>query len=110
MAPLPVQAPSGRARPLGPRDLFDEATSGDAVTVSTRTRFIELKSTKAGDPWAVLEGGWRGHRLRCVVFPTLWATVEQPAPGDAVIVCGQLRFREGQPAIWVQELTRISLT
>ena len=110
MAPLPVQAPSGRTRPLRPRDLFDEATSGEAVTVSMRTRFVDLKSTKAGDPWAVLEGRWRGHRLRCVAFPTLWATVEPPAPGDAVIVRGQLRFRDGQPAIWVQELTRISLT
>ena len=110
MALLPVHAPSGGTRPLRPRDLFDEAAGGDVVKVSMRARSVELKSTKDGDPWAVLEGRWRGRLLRCVVFPTLWAMVDPPAPGDAVVVCGQLLFREGQPVIWVQELARISMT
>ena len=109
MTTLPVQALPGPTRPLRPRDLFDEHASGDTVSVTMRAKFIDVKATKAGQPWAVLEGQWRGHRLRCVVFPTRWAVVEQPSPGDAVVVVGKLWVREGEAAVWVQSLTRISL-
>jgi hypothetical protein len=73
-----------------------------------RTKFVDLKSTKAGAPWAVLECQWRGHWLRCVVFPRAWAIFERPSPGDAVLVRGELAFRDGQPVICVLELNTIS--
>jgi hypothetical protein len=105
----PAQAPSGPPRTLQPRDLFTDRATDDAVVVSMRTKSVHIKSTKAGQPWAVLEGQWRGHRLRCVVFPRAWATLERPSPGDAVVVGGKLAFRDGQPVIWVLAMTTISL-
>lgn len=107
MARSPAQAPSGPPRPLCPRDLFGGRADGDAVTVSMRTSVVEMKTTRAGHPWAVVEGQWPGHRLRCIVFPKTWAQIQQPSPGDAVVVNGKLSFREGQPVAWVMAFSRV---
>lgn len=107
VSPLP-QVPTEPPRPLRPSDLFAEESDGDAVSVPLRTKFVEFKSTEAGEPWAVLEGQWRGHRLRCVVFPRAWATLERPSPGDTVLVSGELAFRDGQAIVWVRHMNVIS--
>ena len=108
MAHSPAQTPSGPPRPLLPRDLFEGGADGDAVIVSLRIIVVDMKTTQSGYPWAVLEGQWRGHRLRCIAFPTTWAQIRQPSPGDAVVVNGKLSVREGQPVVWVMALTTIS--
>lgn len=74
-----------------------------------RATLVHIRSTKLGKPWAVLEGQWRGHCLRCVVVPSKWATVDLPTPGDGVVVCGKLWSHDGQGVIWVLTLTAISL-
>jgi hypothetical protein len=74
-----------------------------------RATRVDIKLTKAGQPWAVLEGRWRGLRLRCVVFPTMWAKVDKPEPGDAVVMDGELLFGEEQAIVWVKRLTKLSL-
>jgi hypothetical protein len=46
----PAQAPSGPPRTLQPRDLFTDRATDDAVVVSMRTKSVNIKSTKAGQP------------------------------------------------------------
>lgn len=75
------------------------------MTVTT----VNLRQTKAGQPWAILQGQWRGHRLRCLVFPNAWARVPQPLPGDAIVVRGKIAFRDGDAVIWALDLAKFSL-
>lgn len=110
MAAIPDQTQREPARALRPRDLFDEQSNGDPVSVTMRATSVVIRATEAGKPWAVLEGLWRGHRLRCLVAPTKWAAVEHPANGDGVIVSGRLRVCQGQAVVWVHSLTSIALT
>jgi DNA polymerase III alpha subunit len=109
MSRSPDEAQNKAPRPLRPKDLFSESASGDAVIVSMRVTFVETKTTKSGQPWAVLNGQWRRHNLRCLVFPGLWATLEPPVQGEAVVVRGNLSYRDGEPVVWVLNLTTIAL-
>lgn len=108
MVSSPPQVPEDPPRPLKPRDLFAEDSKGAAVSASLRATFITTKSTKSGEPWAVIDGVWRGRRLRCVVFPRAWATLQRPSPGDAVVVSGVLAYRDGQAIVWVRQMNVIS--
>lgn len=109
MSRSPDEAQTKSPRPLRPKDLFGEPARGDTVIVSMLVTFVDTKSTKSGQPWAVLNGQWRRHNLRCLVFPGLWATLEPPLQGEAVVVRGKLSHRGGQPVIWVLDLTTIAL-
>lgn len=100
--------PTEPPRPLRPKDLFDERTGGVVVIVSLRVTFVDERLTKSGHSWAVLIGQWRRHSLRCIVFPTLWAALEHPSLGDAVVIRGEISFREGQAVIWVHDMTEMS--
>ena len=98
------------AQPLRPRDLFDEAADGAAVSLSMKVSRVIPRTTTAGIPWALFDGVWRGHQLRCVLFPTVWATVENAQSGDVAVIQGILSRRDGRAVVMVLDLTRMSPT
>ena len=109
MADSNMVAKALASRALRPQDLFDEDADGTPVNFSMRLVTVSERFTRAGEPWALLDGRWRGLRLRCLVFPTRWAATDHPSPGDAVVVRGQLSVREGNAVVWAKDLVRLSL-
>ena len=86
---------------------------GDGKSVDLKVRVVRIlgRRTPAGHQRAVVIGAWRGRAVRCVVFPTVWARLdEQPTAGDGAVVRGILRFREEQPVLQVLDLTRLRLS
>ena len=103
-------APSGQSpQPLRPRDFSDQAADGAAVSLSLRVLRVIPRTTAEGIPWAILDGVWHGHQLRCVAFPTVWASVEKTQRGDVAIIQGTLSRREGRVIVRVLDLARLRL-
>jgi hypothetical protein len=103
-------APPGQSpQPLRPRDLFDQAADGAAVSLSMKVLRVIPRTTTEGIPWAIVDGVWRGYQLRCVAFPTVWGSVEQAQRGDVAIIQGTLSPRDGRAVIRVLDLARLRL-
>ena len=93
----PEASQGARIRPLRPSDLFDQAAEGAAISLSIRVLRVIPRTTTAGLPWAIVDGAWRGHELRCVAFPAVWAQVEKPQPRDLAVIQGTTPAPPGVP-------------
>ena len=108
-----MSEPEGRPcrplAPLTPRHLFDEGAAGASVSLSMRVKHVSQRTTTDGIPWAVIAGVWRGHQLKCVAFPTVWASIDRAQAGDVAVIEGTLARRDGHAVILVRDLSRIGL-
>lgn len=103
-------APPGQSpQPLRPQTLFDPAADGVAVSLSMKVLRVIPRTTTDGIPWAIIDGVWRGHQLRCVAFPTVWASVEKAQPGDVAVIQGTLSRKDGRAVVRVLDLARLRL-
>lgn len=103
-------APPGQSpQPPRPQDLFNQAADGAAVSLSMKVLRVIPKTTPDGLPWAIIDGVWRGHQLRCVAFPTVWASVDKAQPGDVAFIQGTLSRRDGRAVVRVLDLARLRL-
>lgn len=109
MVQPPRANPAPDVRPLVPRDLVNQAQDGALVTLAMKVQTIHHRKTSLGREWAVIDGLWRGHSLRCVAFPNLWEVTDHPHTVDGITVRGQLSYRDAVPTVWVHHLNHATV-
>lgn len=105
----PEGRPSQCLAPLRPRHLFDEDAIHASVSLSMRVEHVSHRMTTDGIPWAVIAGMWHRHQLKCVAFPTIWASVDRPKAGEVAVIEGSLARRDGHALILVRDVWRMRL-
>ena len=73
---------------------------------------VDLRRTRQGQSWAILDLSWRGRRLRAVVFPSQWRALRNVPDlevGHRYVVIGSIGFSEGAPVVKVIELREQAL-
>jgi hypothetical protein len=91
------------AEDLVPPDVEGHGTARLACVLEVVV--VHPRTTPAGLPWAVIDGLWSTFALRCVVFPTQWASLTaHPRPGDVIDILGAIAFRDGSPVFRVLKL------
>ena len=84
----------------------DERPDGAMVTVAGLITSLTRKTTKQGNLWAIAQVEDLGGSLEVLFFPQTYQTVSTMlAPDTVVTVRGRLNRRDGQVALYAQEMT-----
>ncbi|WP_167202874.1 DNA polymerase III subunit alpha [Actinomyces respiraculi] len=84
----------------------DERPDGAMVTVAGLITSLQRKTTKQGNLWAIVQVEDLGGSVECLFFPATYQTVSTMlAPDTVVTIRGKLNRRDGQVALYAQELT-----
>ncbi|WP_194949594.1 DNA polymerase III subunit alpha [Actinomyces trachealis] len=89
-------------------DLVDneEREDGTMVTIAGLITNLTRKTTKQGNLWAIAQIEDLGGSVEALFFPATYQTVSTTlAPDTIVTVRGRLNRRDGQAALYAQELT-----
>ena len=84
----------------------EDRPDGAMVTVAGLITSLQRKTTKQGNLWAIVQVEDLGGSVECLFFPATYQTVSTMlAPDTVVTVRGKLNRRDGQVALYAQELT-----
>ena len=84
----------------------EERPDGAMVTIAGLITGLTRKTTKQGNLWAIAQIEDLGGSIEALFFPSTYQTVSTMlAPDTVVTVRGRLNRRDGQVALYAQELT-----
>ena len=84
----------------------EERPDGAVVTIAGLITSLTRKTTKQGNLWAIAQIEDLGGSLEALFFPATYQTVSTMlAPDTVVTVRGRLNRRDGQVALYAQEMT-----
>ena len=84
----------------------EERPDGAMVTVAGLITSLQRKTTKQGNLWAIAQIEDLGGSVEALFFPSTYQTVSTMlAPDTVVTVRGRLNRRDGQVALYAQEMT-----
>nr|WP_311152942.1 DNA polymerase III subunit alpha [uncultured Actinomyces sp.] len=84
----------------------DERPDGATVTIAGLVTALTRKTTKQGNLWAIAQIEDLGGSIEALFFPSTYQTVSTMLSPDTVVtVRGRLNRRDGQVALYVQEMT-----
>ena len=84
----------------------EDRPDGAMVTVAGLITSLQRKTTKQGNLWAIVQVEDLGGSVECLFFPATYQTVSTMlAPDTVVTIRGKLNRRDGQVALYAQELT-----
>ena len=105
---LGLEGVLGRLADVEIADLLDdeERPDGATVTVAGLITSLTRKTTKQGNLWAIAQIEDLGGSIEALFFPATYQTVSTMlAPDTVVTVRGRLNRRDGQVALYAQEMT-----
>ena len=105
---LGLEGVLGRLADVEIADLLDdeERPDGAMVTVAGLITSLTRKTTKQGNLWAIAQIEDLGGSIEALFFPATYQTVSTMlAPDTVVTVRGRLNRRDGQVALYAQEMT-----
>lgn len=84
----------------------DDRPDGAMVTIAGLITSLTRKTTKQGNLWAIAQIEDLGGSIEALFFPSTYQTVSTMlAPDTVVTLRGRLNRRDGQVALYVQEMT-----
>ena len=84
----------------------EERPDGAVVTIAGLITSLTRKTTKQGNLWAIAQIEDLGGSIEALFFPSTYQTVSTMlAPDTVVTVRGRLNRRDGQVALYAQEMT-----
>ncbi|WP_315503869.1 DNA polymerase III subunit alpha, partial [Actinomyces radicidentis] len=84
----------------------EERPDGAMVTVAGLITSLQRKTTKQGNLWAIAQIEDLGGSVEALFFPSTYQTLSTMlAPDTVVTVRGRLNRRDGQVALYAQEMT-----
>lgn len=84
----------------------EERPDGAMVTIAGLITSLTRKTTKQGNLWAIAQIEDLGGSIEALFFPSTYQTVSTMlAPDTVVTVRGRLNRRDGQVALYAQEMT-----